>query len=266
MVTVATKLDVPIKLTFQGPAMKASMLGLGDIVVPGMFIGLALRFDHFMHYYRRQKYEPVELTTVTQAEPTDAVVTTKEVQRIVVKAEYVKPQGQWGNWFWTRSTSATPAVKASAFSKPYFLAAMLGYFVAMVATLLILLIFNHAQPALLYLVPGVVFAVWMTGAIRGELREMWLYTEDGSLDKTDVVVEVDANGRPLRAIEDTKAEEEKSAKDGKGDEAKAGKEQALAEQSQEEVGNAEKLAARKRVVFSMSIVAPETKFESSKDA
>ncbi|RYP24129.1 hypothetical protein DL767_008659 [Monosporascus sp. MG133] len=224
MVTVATKLDVPIKLVFEGPT-RASMLGLGDIVLPGIFIALCLRFDHYMYYYRRQKLAPVELKTEEEASSGEVVMTTRETQRMVVKADYVNPQGQWGDRFWsangllssisllssTSETAATPALRASAFPKTYFRAAMAGYLVAMLVTLAMLLVFNHAQPALLYLVPGVVAAAWLTGAARRELREMWAYTEDGSLDKEDVVVEVDENGEVIRRIE---------AKDGDGDAAK----------------------------------------------
>jgi minor histocompatibility antigen H13 len=51
MVSVATKLDVPIKLlwpkSLQFSTTKGfTMLGLGDIVIPGIFIALALRYDH----------------------------------------------------------------------------------------------------------------------------------------------------------------------------------------------------------------------------
>jgi len=50
MVKVATTLDVPIKLLWpKSVAFSGSrgytMLGVGDIVIPGMFIGLALRYD-----------------------------------------------------------------------------------------------------------------------------------------------------------------------------------------------------------------------------
>lgn len=52
MVKVATSLDVPIKLLWpKSLAFSAergfTMLGLGDIVVPGMFIALALRYDYY---------------------------------------------------------------------------------------------------------------------------------------------------------------------------------------------------------------------------
>jgi minor histocompatibility antigen H13 len=198
MVTVATKLDVPIKLVFENKK-RSSMLGLGDIVVPGIFVGLCLRFDHFLYYYRQRKLVPVELKT--ERESADGVVATQETQKMVAKPTYVNPQGQWGNWLWTRSRNATPAVKASTFPKTYFKAALFGYFLAMLTTLAMLLIFQHAQPALLYLVPGVVSVVWVTGAVRGELKEMWIYTEDGSLDNEDVIVEVDENGNVMKELE-----------------------------------------------------------------
>ncbi|KAI8624883.1 signal peptide peptidase-domain-containing protein [Xylariaceae sp. FL1651] len=222
MVTVATKLDAPVKLVFQGPT-RASMLGLGDIVIPGMFIGLCLRFDHYMYYYRQQKLIEVELKT--EDESSGQLVLNKEMQRMVVKPDYINPQGQWGDRFWGTKLSkilspdATPALKASAFPKPYFHAAMVGYLLAMVATLAMLLTFNHAQPALLYLVPGVVMAVWATGAVRGEIREMWKYTEDGSLDKTDVIVEVDGEGNVIKEIQDDKDQDkgEQNDKQKEGD-------------------------------------------------
>ncbi|KAI1365266.1 signal peptide peptidase-domain-containing protein [Xylaria arbuscula] len=203
MVTVATKIDAPIKLVFEGPT-RASMLGLGDIVVPGIFIGLCLRFDLYMYYYRQQKMKEVEL--VTDDASSGQVVTNKVTEHILVKPDYVNPQGQWGDRFWgtkltkTFSPDVTPAVKASAFPKPYFYASMIGYLLAMVTTLVMLLVFQHAQPALLYLVPGVVTIVWITAFVRGEVREMWTYTEDGSLDKLDVVIEVDGDGNQIKKI------------------------------------------------------------------
>ena len=50
MVKVATGLDLPIKILWPkslifSDARGFTMLGLGDIVVPGLFISLALRFD-----------------------------------------------------------------------------------------------------------------------------------------------------------------------------------------------------------------------------
>lgn len=49
MVTVAKNLDIPIKIVFpylnaEGD-FKTSMVGLGDLVIPGIFVSLCLKFD-----------------------------------------------------------------------------------------------------------------------------------------------------------------------------------------------------------------------------
>lgn len=64
MMTVATRLDVPVKLEVPRPSvmtedgaqmMRATaMLGLGDIVVPALFLSLCLRFDLYSYYKRHQ--------------------------------------------------------------------------------------------------------------------------------------------------------------------------------------------------------------------
>jgi minor histocompatibility antigen H13 len=48
MVTVAKSFDGPIKLLFPrgGDGVPPSLLGLGDIVIPGIFIAMMLRFDY----------------------------------------------------------------------------------------------------------------------------------------------------------------------------------------------------------------------------
>lgn len=51
MVEVATTLDVPIKLLWPKSiyfldARGYTLLGLGDVVIPGIFVALALRYDH----------------------------------------------------------------------------------------------------------------------------------------------------------------------------------------------------------------------------
>ena len=62
MVKVATTLDVPIKLLWAKSLTFATergftMLGLGDIVVPGMFVALALRYDHYRSKNSHQGFQ-----------------------------------------------------------------------------------------------------------------------------------------------------------------------------------------------------------------
>jgi minor histocompatibility antigen H13 len=178
MVTVAKNLDQPIKLLFprpdepgaegQPPTRSYSMLGLGDIVLPGLMIGLALRFDLHMYYLKKQKM---------------AAKTAKgeETGQEVVKADYHNVTGVWGSRIWTfglNKSSLPQTLVTAAFPKPYFVASLVGYVIGMIATLLVMSIWQHAQPALLYLVPGVLSSIWSTALVRGEVKEMWNYTEE----------------------------------------------------------------------------------------
>lgn len=178
MITVAKKVDAPIKLVFQGTS-GVSMLGLGDIIIPGLLMGLALRFDLYRFYQKKVKLEPVELASEIASSTPGETIKTTEIKHRRIKAPYVNPQGQWGNRFWTTKLGsrvpipeAASARGATAFPKPYFYASVIGYACGMIMTLTMLLVFNHGQPALLYLVPGVTGSVWLTALLRGELKEM----------------------------------------------------------------------------------------------
>lgn len=244
MVGVATQLDVPIKLTYQ-TAKRSSILGLGDIVIPGIFICLALRFDLWKHYQRKITSKETELKTVTKegvetyednngkggvgsnGYDVAASFETKEVTTVKtayreVKAPFVDPRGQWGNVFWTTrwldmlrgGSSVVKSIADGAFPKTYFHATILGYLVGMLTTVGVLLVFRRGQPALLYLVPGVLGSAFITGWWRGEVGDMLKYTENGSLDVEDVVVDVDGDGNVIpkpKEIEQNKGKEGEKA-------------------------------------------------------
>lgn len=263
MVTVATQLDAPIKLTYE-TTNRSSILGLGDIVVPGIFICLALRFDLWQHYERKITRKETELQTVTkEGIPNDEAVSTTtgggEVTTVQtayrnVKAPFVDPRGKWGDRFWTSTftgfftgKSAMKDLNDSVFPKTYFRVTIFGYLLGMLATLAVLIITKHGQPALLYLVPGVVGSAYLTGWWRGELGDMWKYTEDGSLDVEDVVVDVDANGNVIKADKDSEKEKDASAKALEG-EKKDGNENKKSEDEVEEGDSYE--------LFSFSIKLP----------
>lgn len=179
MVTVATNLDVPIKLLFPRPADKDgktgySMLGLGDIVIPGMMVGLALRFDLYLHYLRQQK---------TKEKGGDTQVWT---------AKYIAPGKHFWTHFWTSSWFSNRGprpdlLRTGAFPRTYFWASVIGYTVGMITTLWVMVIFKHAQPALLWLVPSVLGSLWGTAIVRGEVKLMWSFTEaEEETQETDV--------------------------------------------------------------------------------
>ncbi|KAK4153092.1 signal peptide peptidase-domain-containing protein [Chaetomidium leptoderma] len=268
MITVAKNIDAPIKLVFTS-AKGASMLGLGDIVVPGMLMALALRFDLFQYYQRQTKLEPIQLTTETASDvassettATTTTTTTTTTQHRRIKAPYVDTRGQWGNRFWTTPLGhlspvreATDAIAATAFPKPYFYASVVGYAAGMFVTLTVMLVFNHGQPALLYLVPGVTGALWLTGLRRGELKDMWGYTEDGSLDVEDVVVEVDGEGRVVKESGGKKKEEEKKGEGEKKEGSEKSKDEVQGAGEVEDEG-APRLRDGHHELFLFSVTAP----------
>ncbi|XP_023017914.2 signal peptide peptidase [Leptinotarsa decemlineata] len=127
MVTVAKSFEAPIKLVFPQDLLQNgmsannfAMLGLGDIVIPGIFIALLLRFDHSL---KRQ-------------------------------------------------------------TKTYFHASVIAYFLGLMATIFVMHVFKHAQPALLYLVPACIGTPLGLALLKGDLTAMFKY-EDSTEEKTE---------------------------------------------------------------------------------
>ena len=197
MVTVATSLDVPIKLLFPRPAgpdadptkEALAMLGLGDIVIPGIMVGLAIRYDLHLHYLRKQNKTLEDAETKSPEALETPRLGASEKPRSdpseAFKSESRKPvystaTGLWGERFWLYTGSTSPDSElfmGGQFSKTYFHASLLGYVLGMLATFIAMHISNHPQPALLYLVPGVLGALWGTSLVRGEVSMMWNFSE-----------------------------------------------------------------------------------------
>ena len=226
MVTVATKLDIPIKLLFPRPdgcalpigAVEGSalmeeyleclakkrtmaMLGLGDIVIPGMMIAFALRYDLYIFYLRQVK----EKETGKEAE--SAEVSTDPTSKFV-KAKYISAAGGWGERLWTSRKFESAELKAKHFPKPYFYASLVGYVLGMIMTLVVMQIAEHAQPALLYLVPGVLISLWGTAMVKGDLKLMWEYSEAAE--------EEDAKEKESKENDSETKQAKKDAKEVKG--------------------------------------------------
>lgn len=193
MVTVATKLDVPIKLLFPRPdgcikpkgvskkseiwenflqclAKKRTMamLGLGDIVIPGMMLAFALRFDLYLYY---RKLSALSSTSKGGNKPDEAKEKDNE------KATYLPATGSWGERFWTSKNLHSAELQAKQFPKIYFTASVVGYILGLIVTVVAMQISRHAQPALLYLVPGVLISLWGVAVVKGDLKTLWKYTE-----------------------------------------------------------------------------------------
>uniref|UniRef100_A0A7S1KMI0 Uncharacterized protein n=1 Tax=Percolomonas cosmopolitus TaxID=63605 RepID=A0A7S1KMI0_9EUKA len=116
MVTVAKSFDAPIKLIWPR-AQGYSLLGLGDIVIPGIFVAQMLRFDDHLR----------------------------------------RTNPSHGNiYFWT---------------------CFVSYILGLVATVAVLTIFQAGQPALLYLVPACLGSVTLLALVRGEIKELFAYSD-----------------------------------------------------------------------------------------
>ncbi|CEL97129.1 unnamed protein product [Vitrella brassicaformis CCMP3155] len=136
MVTVAKSFEGPAKLVFpvSFDPWKQSILGLGDIVIPGIFIAMCLRFDQ--HLFE----EGLEGAPVKKK---DDVIDIHQ-----------------------------------GFHKVYFTSAMVAYCLGLATTGAVMFVFQHAQPALLYLVPFCLGALLLTAVIRREWSHVWTYKEE----------------------------------------------------------------------------------------
>lgn len=126
MVTVAKNLDIPIKIVFpylndEGD-FKTSMVGLGDLVIPGIFVSLCLKFD-FDQAFAKHKV-----------------------------------------------INSFSEIKLN-----YFNLAFVGYIYGIIETFLAMYIFEHPQPALLFLVPMCTLPVLARAYFRGELNHFIEY-------------------------------------------------------------------------------------------
>ncbi|KAL8768995.1 MAG: hypothetical protein Q9209_004912 [Squamulea sp. 1 TL-2023] len=215
MVTVATQLDIPAKLLFPRPSdpdstkQRLSMLGLGDVVLPGMMIGFALRLDLYLHYLRKQTSRPLLESQNTSSNPKEGsqdspnpnnsrssrevsapttILSVEEARasssndapnpsapKSLTKPRFHPATGNWGTRFWT--SSSDPIIQGVLFPKPYFHASLFGYVVGMMMTLGIMQFTGHAQPALFYLVPCVLGSFWGRAVLRGEVKEVWNFNE-----------------------------------------------------------------------------------------
>merc|ERR1711918_3420 len=75
--------------------------------------------------------------------------------------------------------------KAVSCSKHYFMAVNVGYLIAIICTVVVMLVFDHGQPALLYLVPGCILTVLGTALVKGELGLIWSFSDDEYITAPD---------------------------------------------------------------------------------
>lgn len=115
------------------------MLGLGDIVIPGTFVALALRYDYarFAHKAGSEQEREPEI----KSNDTKPAINGHSSG----KPTTIRPAGAI-----RLDEDAQLKFRRSA-PKPYFLAALAAYVSGLVTTMFVMHVFHAAQPALLYL-------------------------------------------------------------------------------------------------------------------
>lgn len=194
MLTVATS-DIfsgPTRLLFPRPLSSIgeasdfpfSLLGLGDIAVPGLLACLALRFDASRSCDMAARAEAAGLALQSSLDsmdsPTDheatkaAAVAAEEAFDLVADAQEADRLGG----------GALQSANASVLSsRPYFAASMVSYVFGLGLAFAANAITHMGQPALLYIVPSMLGAVALTASARGEVKSLLRFTDKSSLKK-----------------------------------------------------------------------------------
>lgn len=148
-VAPVARLALPVKLVFPTGDGGGLMLGLGDIFVPGLLLGLVLAFD----------------TTTAAA----AAATVPGAPATATASATVATRRGGG----TAGASGSAVRRGCWPADGIFPLALLGYAAGLVCSFVANGVFGVAQPALLYLVPATVGPVVVATASRGDLGELW---------------------------------------------------------------------------------------------
>ena len=65
----------------------------------------------------------------------------------------------------------------------------IGYVIAIITTTIVMLVYDHGQPALLYLVPGCIICVSLNAWRLGEWADLWEHNEEEYITPDEELVE-----------------------------------------------------------------------------
>ncbi|VDP57288.1 unnamed protein product [Heligmosomoides polygyrus] len=187
MTSVAKGIDAPILLQFPQDllrhgwkdASKHSMLGLGDIVIPGIFIALLRRFDlRIGDKDSKKKQGGRYFFSITVVAYAVGLLITMLVMHHFKAAQpallYLVPCCLFVPLFAALCTGEVKEV-LSDLTKLYlfryfFSITVVAYAVGLLITMLVMHHFKAAQPALLYLVPCCLFVPLFAALCTGEVK------------------------------------------------------------------------------------------------
>ena len=77
------------------------------------------------------------------------------------------------------------------FIKPvfHFHTGLASFFVGLVVTMVVMNVFKHAQPALLYLVPSCLLLPLLVAAIKGDVKELINYEDEEAKEENNAAEE-----------------------------------------------------------------------------
>ena len=174
MITVATKIEAPVKFLFAGATLPEGgkypfgVLGLGDIVIPGIFLAMLREFDienwwdNNATLFKTKKDE--KKMSIFNRIMGGTSNTSSDVELMYdVNNDENEDNG---------------AVSIDYFKEaqtPYFTNGLVGYAVGLGTTFIVLYSTGQGQPALFYIVPSLLITSLGTAAYRNEVSELWSY-------------------------------------------------------------------------------------------
>ena len=168
---------------FMGHPQEFSILGLGDIVIPGFFIALLLRFDATRAVDAISSSTPPSASS-TSTSTASIATTAPTTEDTATDADAVASDAA------TKAASASQQLSGSpnadphtSFPKPFFYNCIGAYALGLIATVTIMHFFKAAQPALLYLVPFCLGSALITADAQGSLAALFEYNEEEEEEK-----------------------------------------------------------------------------------
>ena len=252
MLTVATSDQIvgPTRLLFpraggaataaaamrEGAAFPFSLLGLGDVAVPGLLACLALRFDasRAVDMPRRaaaalaamraalEEMDPA-LASAEELGAAGSRAASEAYERVAEAEERAAAAAAGAT---PAAAGPPPAASADAAlaavvvgpsetvlqQRPYFSAVLAAHAAGLLAAFAANGVTGLGQPALLYIVPATLGAVAATAASRGELRKVWEWTDVPSFGPAQAFLEREREEKETKRRDEAKAAAAAAAK------------------------------------------------------
>lgn len=202
MLKVATSdiMNGPTRLLFpkipgsvgEAASFPFSLLGLGDIAIPGLFACLALRYDASRTIDMRSRGIAAAEAIQGAIDRLSADASGNEIAELTGKAaeeaydriaNLELEQQDRSQGISMEQGTVVQVSDAVMYHRNYFVAVVIAYVFGLSAAFAANSITGLGQPALLYLVPSVVFSTIFLAITRNEFSRLWSYRETGKSDK-----------------------------------------------------------------------------------